>query len=104
MTREEIVSDALAADAACEHAAESVIATADGLASLAADLAKDRPDVSAALDRYVAELLQACAFRDLVGQRLARMAGKSPAHDPLARGPVNGAGALGQATVDALLI
>lgn len=103
MTREEIVADAEAADVECQCAADLVLEAADGVAAVAAGLAAERPDLAAELDRYAAQALQACTFRDMVGQRLARIAGRAPSSDPLALGPVSGGQALDQAEVDALL-
>lgn len=103
MTSEEIVADADAADVEIQCAADLVLDAADGVSAVAAMLATERPEIAARLDRYVAQVLQACAFRDMVGQRLARIAGRTASGDPLANGPVNGDEALDQAAVDALL-
>lgn len=47
-------------------------------------------------------IVQACAFEDLVGQRLSKLLGETPSGDPLLNGPAAGGG-LSQADIDALL-
>lgn len=91
-----------------------VSAAADSLLSMLerglADLALWRQGDVAAIDRIEASfcaMLEACAFGDIVGQRLSQLDGalarKGPAGDPLLNGPaITGAG-IDQAAADLLM-
>lgn len=88
-------------------AAEALIAAAEqGLAQAARARAGD----GRALDELEATLcaiLEACAFQDLIGQRLTRLEGLSlglaPPLDPLLAGPAARGEGLDQAAADRLL-
>lgn len=89
-------------------------AAADGLLTLVeqglADLALWRSGDVAAIDRVEAgfcAMLEACAFGDIVGQRLGQLddalARKSPASDPLLNGPASAGAGIDQAAADLLM-
>ncbi|MDP1737920.1 MAG: hypothetical protein Q8L23_10820 [Caulobacter sp.] len=91
-----------------------VSAAADSLLSLVeqglADLALWRQGDVAAIDRIEASfcaMLEACAFGDIVGQRLSQLddalAQKSPASDPLLNGPAIAGAGIDQAAADLLM-
>lgn len=106
--------DAEAALRVTSEIRNDVSAAADSLLTLVerglADLAAWRQGDAAAMDRIEAgfcAMLEACAFADIVGQRLGRLdealAQKGPASDPLLNGPASAGAGIDQAAADLLM-
>lgn len=89
-----------------DQTAEVLLTTAEaGLSDVAAAKAGDH-DALDRLELAFTTLLEACAFHDLVGQRLtsleAEFQGRSAYADPLLNGPALAGEGLDQAAADAL--
>ena len=89
-----------------EDAANVMIsATTDGLALMGKAREGD-PRALDALEAALYAILEACAFQDIVGQRLSRLSeaslGRPGAADPLLNGPADPGQGLDQAAADRL--
>lgn len=92
-----------------EHAAEAMISAAGHGLRLVKEARDGVPGALDALEETFCAILEACAFQDLTGQRLARlMAGlagvnlSAPGGDPLLNGPADPGEGLDQAAADRL--
>lgn len=86
----------------CEGAVETILGAVDRITARAKALAETDPAASADLRSAAADIMQACAFQDLVGQRLTRLA-NGPEEDVLLSGPGGGGSGLSEAELEALM-
>jgi hypothetical protein len=91
-----------------EQAAEAFISAADRGLELVAQVREGRPDALSALEKTFLAILEACAFQDLMCQRLSRLDAASGvltarrSDDPLLQGPADRGAGLGQDAADRL--
>lgn len=100
MTSDSVAEDARLADAELQQAADVILAAAEAIEHAVEALHASAPVEASRIRDQTARIYEACMFRDIVGQRLTRMAGGRSA-DPLAQGPE--ASPIDQARVDAML-
>lgn len=92
-----------------EQAADAFISAADRGLELVAQARAGKPEALPALEKTFFAILEACAFQDLMGQRLSRLSvapggviTAKRAADPLLQGPADRGAGLDQTAADAL--
>lgn len=90
-----------------EQAADALISASDRGLELVEQVRQGSTEALAGLERTFIAILEACAFQDLMGQRLSRLAAAPGVivrreADPLLGGPADPGAGLDQAAADAL--
>lgn len=101
MTDQADIEDLDAVEGECRAAAETILASLEAILRHAGAMRLQSPETAAAIEAAALSGLEACAFQDIVGQRLARVRNGRSA-DPLLAGPQSAEASLSQASVDAL--
>ena len=102
MAEFDAAAEAQAARQECEVAVDTILEAAERVAAQARSLASREPAIAAELSAAVGAIMEACAFQDIVGQRLTRLA-DGPDAEILLSGPALAGGGMSQADVEALL-